>query len=70
MSVTPNDAYSMFSIYCPRHGSEVLVGSSRIRRMVNTEHGILLDVECYCGQHVVGATGRRYARSNALALAS
>jgi hypothetical protein len=51
----------MFSISCPRHQSYVLVGSRRIRSLTNTERGIVLDIECYCGTHVVVHTGRRSA---------
>lgn len=50
----------MFSISCPTHGSNVLVGIGRIRSLTNTEAGVLLDIECYCGTHVAVGTGRRY----------
>jgi len=50
----------MFAINCPVHGSKVLVGTRRVRSLVNMERGILLDVECYCGTHVVVGTGRNY----------
>jgi hypothetical protein len=49
----------MFAIQCPNHGTEVLVTERRIRRMENTPGGIVMDVECYCGTHVVVRTGRR-----------
>jgi hypothetical protein len=48
----------MFAIDCPVHGSKVLVGTRRIRSLVNTGRGILLDVECYCGTRVIAGTGR------------
>jgi hypothetical protein len=58
----------MFAIKCPVHGSKVLVGNRRIRSLVNTERGILLDVECYCGTHVAVGTGRNYVNRIAPAL--
>ena len=51
----------MLSINCPAHGTKVLVGTRRIRSLVNTEHGIVLHVQCYCGTHVVVGTGRVYS---------
>lgn len=60
----------MLSIYCPKHGSEVLVGTRQIRGFTNTEHGIAVEVECYCGHRVTGGTGRHYSRRGGLALAS
>jgi len=50
----------MFTIDCPVHRSKVLVGMRRIRSLANTKHGILLDVECYCGTRVALGTGRTY----------
>jgi hypothetical protein len=58
----------MFAINCPAHGSKVLVGTRRIRSLVNMDRGILLDVECYCGTHVVVGTGRSYVNRLAPAL--
>jgi len=60
----------MFAINCPTHGSEVLVGTRRIRSLINTERGILLDVECYCGARVVTGTGRNYVSRALPALAA
>jgi hypothetical protein len=48
----------MFVIDCPRHGSKVLVFETRIRSLTNTDTDIVLDVECWCGQHVTIHTGR------------
>jgi hypothetical protein len=50
----------MMVIQCPTHQSEVLLTERRIRGIRNTEHGILMDVECYCGTHVVIRTGRKW----------
>jgi hypothetical protein len=60
----------MFAIDCPVHGSKVLVGTRRIRSLVNTGRGILLDVECYCGARVIAGTGRNYVRRSLAALAA
>jgi hypothetical protein len=60
----------MFAINCPVHESKVLVGSRRVRSLINTERGILLDVECYCGARVVTGTGRNYVSRSMPALAA
>ena len=60
----------MLSINCPTHGTKVLVGTRRIRSLVNTEHGIVLHVQCYCGAVVVVGTGRDYASQPVPALAA
>jgi hypothetical protein len=60
----------MLSINCPTHGTKVLVGTRRIRSLVNTDHGILLHVQCYCGSHVVVGTGRDYATQSVPAQAA
>ncbi len=60
----------MFAINCPVHGSKVLIGTRRIRSLVNTERGILLDVECYCGARVVAGSGRTYVSRPVPALAA
>jgi hypothetical protein len=48
----------MLVIDCPSHGRPVLVTDRRIRHLHNTDAGIVLDVECWCGTHVVLLTGR------------
>jgi hypothetical protein len=57
----PDQAEDMFVIDCPAHGSRVLLSERRIRNLRNTDAGVLLDVECYCG-HIekirTGRTGR------------
>lgn len=49
----------MLAIECLRHGARVMVPETRIRGLRNTAHGILLQVECWCGTHVAIRTGRR-----------
>jgi hypothetical protein len=51
----------MLSIHCPTHQSEVLLTERRIRSLRNTDQGIIIDVECYCGTHVTIRTGRKRA---------
>jgi hypothetical protein len=55
----------MLIIECPTHGSQVLVTDRRIRSLANTDHGIVLDVECWCGTHVTVVTGRKAELANA-----
>jgi len=57
----------MLSISCPSHGSRVLVGIRRIRSLINTESGIVLVIECYCGMRVVLRTGRGYVDRSSVA---
>jgi hypothetical protein len=45
----------------------VLVGIRRIRSLINTESGIVLVIECYCGMRVVLRTGRGYVDRSSVA---
>ncbi|GAA1500780.1 hypothetical protein GCM10009827_007570 [Dactylosporangium maewongense] len=49
----------MFVIDCPTHGSRVLLSERRIRALRNTDTGVLLALECYCGHVEKISTGRR-----------
>jgi hypothetical protein len=49
----------MFTIDCPVHGSRMLLSEQRIRSLRNTESGITVDLECYCGHRARIHTGRR-----------
>jgi hypothetical protein len=49
----------MFSVHCPRHGSEVLLPERRIESLHNTVAGIEVRWVCYCGHHGSFMTGRR-----------
>jgi hypothetical protein len=40
----------MLSAHCPRHGTNVLVTTSRIDGIDNTERGIVVRWHCTCGQ--------------------
>lgn len=53
----------MFAINCPVHRSRILVSEQRVRSLRNTDQGIVLEVECYCGYTETVRTGRRRAPS-------
>jgi hypothetical protein len=46
----------MFEIYCPDHGSHVLLDHSRIEALRTTPQGPVLDWRCWCGAR--GSLGR------------
>jgi hypothetical protein len=48
----------MFAIDCPHHGARALATTDQILRYENTEHGIELLVECWCGGLVTVVNGR------------
>src|ERR687897_898282 len=43
----------MFSVYCPRHGSDVLLSESRINGLDNSPGDITVRWTCYCGDAAV-----------------
>jgi hypothetical protein len=48
----------MLALYCPRHGHEVLLGASRLIRLVNLGHGLILtEARCYDGELLTAITG-------------
>ncbi|CAN5858479.1 hypothetical protein BH18ACT7_BH18ACT7_18760 [soil metagenome] len=47
----------MMFIACPVRGDE-LIPERRIRSLTNTPTGIVLRVDCYCGQQHLVRTGR------------
>ncbi len=48
----------MFAPYCPRHGCQVLLTTSRIRNLSNLGEGVIaLELECYDGQLLLLLTG-------------
>ncbi|WP_433088926.1 hypothetical protein ACQP1P_21975 [Dactylosporangium sp. CA-052675] len=51
----------MFVIDCPAHRSRVLLSERRVRSLRNTDAGVLLDLECYCGHVERIRTGRAAA---------
>lgn len=48
----------MFLIDCSSHGRPILLTAARIRGLRNTDHGILLELECWCGTRAHLTTGR------------
>lgn len=55
-------AQDMFVIDCPAHRSRVLLSERRIRSLRNTDAGVLVDLECYCGHVERLHTGRTHER--------
>jgi hypothetical protein len=53
----------MFSVHCPRHGHDVLLGERRIESLHNRPDGIEVRWVCYCGHQGSFLTGRRLADS-------
>jgi hypothetical protein len=39
----------MLSVHCPRHNSEVLLSNSRVRGIDQSDGGMTVRWECYCG---------------------
>jgi hypothetical protein len=48
----------MFSVQCPRHGSEVLLSERRIVGFDNSHGRITVRWVCWCGHHGSHVTGR------------
>ena len=40
----------MFQVFCPKHGSRVLLDASRIEGLYNTTRGPAAVWRCYCGE--------------------
>jgi hypothetical protein len=51
----------MFTIYCPRHQSRMLLGSRSIKSLVNTPDGVFLHWQCRCGAEGTIHTGHAAA---------
>jgi hypothetical protein len=49
----------MFSVYCPTHGSDVLLGIRRVRGATNVRSLIVLELECHDGTRLLHVTGRK-----------
>ncbi len=48
----------MFDVYCPDHGSRVLLFSQDIETILNTQKGMEVHYRCFCGHRGVWLTGR------------
>lgn len=48
----------MFTVHCARHGARVLIFSSGVERVRNTDKGIEVDYRCTCGHRGTWLTGR------------
>ena len=49
----------MFSIHCPNHQTQILLGPRAIEALVDTADGIELHWRCHCGARGTLLTGRR-----------
>ncbi|MDN5751287.1 MAG: hypothetical protein L0H64_22755 [Pseudonocardia sp.] len=48
----------MFTVFCPRHGTRVLLSERRVRAVHNTADGIVVEIECHDGARILTVTGR------------
>jgi hypothetical protein len=48
----------MFTVQCPRHGSEVLLSDNRIRGLDDGDGHLTVRWECWCGYRGAHRTGR------------
>lgn len=51
----------MFDVYCPQHGSRVLLDLTSIDSIVHTTLGLDVHYRCYCGHEGVWTTGHKVA---------
>ena len=51
----------MFTVFCDRHGTEVLLSWDNIVSVANGPDGVEMQWECYCGQHGQFTSARRHA---------
>lgn len=49
----------MLSVFCPQHGTTVLITASQIERIDNVADGLEVHYHCVCGEPGVLLTGRR-----------
>ena len=49
----------MFVVYCPAHGSDVLLGIRRVRAVTNVRGLIVVELECHDGTRLLHVTGRK-----------
>jgi hypothetical protein len=59
----------MFTVHCPRHQSQVLLGPRAIEALVETTDGIALHWRCRCGARGTELTGRQSPATPSRALA-
>jgi hypothetical protein len=52
----------MFTVHCPRHGSEVLLSERRIVGLDASGDGMTVRWVCWCGHHGSHHTGRARRR--------
>lgn len=59
----------MFAVHCPAHGTRVLIWSSGVEAVRNTDDGIEVDYRCTCGHRGTWRTGRRRSEAARLTIA-
>lgn len=52
----------MFDVYCPGHGSRVILFTRDIEAVLNSPEGIEVHYRCPCGHRGVWRTGRASGR--------
>jgi hypothetical protein len=53
----------MFDIYCPQHGSRVLLDVTALESIDDTDAGLAVHYHCTCGYEGVWVTGHKAAAS-------
>lgn len=48
----------MYTVHCPEHRADVLLGYSNLIGLENTAEGIVVHWRCYCGTRGHSLTGR------------
>ncbi len=51
----------MFDVYCPQHGTRVLLDLTSIESIVSTNRGLNVHYRCHCGYEGVWTTGHKAA---------
>jgi hypothetical protein len=61
---------AMFSVHCPRHGHEVLLGHRQIQAIEGSGDGLVVRWVCWCGHHGVQQTTNTHSPQRLAELAS
>ncbi len=60
----------MFDVYCPRHGCRVILFTSNIEEIQNSEDGIVVRYVCPCGYRGTWRTGCKHEETGRAAVPS
>jgi hypothetical protein len=58
MEPDAEEGFPMFEVYCPAHGTHVLLTTIRILVLTPAADGIVVDWRCWCGHHGRSLEGR------------